>query len=108
MAVRPTDFDFDILIGITERAQSLPEHSEIRLGGGTRSEVKEGDASALRLLRVRDARQQQRSGGGYNVTAGRRSPAAHSITSSARASSDCGTVRPSALAAFRFITSSKV
>ena len=31
------------------------------------------------------------------------SPTAHSITSSARARSDCGTVRPSALAVFRLI-----
>src|SRR5216683_3005675 len=38
----------------------------------------------------------------------RHSAAAYSITSSARASSDCGTVRPSALAVLRLITSSNV
>src|SRR5437868_13656771 len=108
MADRPTDLDFDVLVEITERAQSLLEHSEIRLGGGTRSEVKKGNASALRPLRAGDARQQQCPRGAQNETAGRRCPAAHSITSSALTRSDCGTVRPSALAVFRLITNSNL
>src|SRR5262249_33171326 len=56
-------------------------------------------------------------GGGPDRRCGRRQtaggqceevPALHSMTSSARASNDCGTVRPSAWAVFRLITSSSL
>ena len=54
------------------------------------------------------ARQQHRRGAGENAPARLADAAAHSITSSARCSSGCGTVRPSALAVLRLITSSNV
>src|SRR5205085_53138 len=98
--------DRDVLVGIAERAQCLPEGRKVRLDLGGRSEGKEGDPAALRLLRAGDARQQQCPRGGQNETAGRRCAGPHSITSSARCSSDCGTVRPSALAVFKLMTSS--
>src|SRR5205823_3096179 len=56
------------------------------------------------LLRTTDKRHRKRRA----ADNGEKVAPPHSMTSSARCSSDCGTVRPSALAVFRLITSSNL
>src|SRR5205823_251999 len=58
-----------------------------------------------RHLRLRDAGKRPRRRAGYSED---QVAAVHSMTSSARARRDCGTVRPSAWAVFRLMTSSNL
>src|SRR5262249_34828575 len=64
------------------------------------------DSRHLRLLRARHARRRKRHGRAAEQRD--KVAASHSITSSARARSDVGTMRPSALAVGRLITSSSL
>src|SRR5262245_43042244 len=103
MALRRPNFDLDISpFEIPEVAERLAKRAE-RFRAGAK---KEADAPhALRLLRAHHQRP-------YNGRAAEkrdeRATRDHSITSSARASSVRGTVRPSALAIRRLITSSNL
>src|SRR5262249_46225955 len=109
----PAEFDRDILAldeasffkALAKSAQRVGEH--IR-----RLAVQESDRRHRALLRVRGARREQpRSGGRGAERSGQAAaakPRAHSITSSAIASSVGGTVRPSVRAIWWLMTSSNL
>src|SRR5262245_187275 len=82
--------------------QALSECSHEFLAVIERSATQNSDYRHRRLLRFRDERPRRRASEQRDELAA----PDHSITSSARASSDGGTSRPSALAVFRLITSS--
>ena len=102
-SLRPAILDSDgATLGPTEFAQPLHESSSPCTPDRSRRRAQEPDGRHL-LLRVRRKRPSgRRAADQPNELA----PPHHSITSSARASSVCGTVRPSAFAVLRLITSS--
>src|SRR5204863_8147030 len=73
-------------------------------GQGRRRIAKETDYRYRLLLRSGGIRPSQRRAQADEKVAA----CGHSMTSSARASSDCGNVRPSAFAVFRLMTSSNL
>ncbi len=85
------------------RRQTLPDRRDSAGFHGLGGAAEIADHRHRRLLRGRGQRcSEQRPAAEDEVAA------PHSITSSAAASSNCGTVRPSALAVFRLITSSNL
>src|SRR5262249_49094185 len=105
IAATPSDFKLHIVIfGPTQLMQQLHKHRETSLSvcrfGRTHEHA--DLPYALALLRARKERPRRRAAQHRHELA---SPH-HSITSSARASSMGGMVKPSALAVLRFITSS--
>src|SRR5262249_11905153 len=89
-------------LDIPSFAQTLAERGgEWRVGRGCPA-VKEANHRHIRLLRTRRQRPRRRDA----KQCDERAAVPHSITSSARASSDGGTSRPSAFAVLRLMTSS--
>src|SRR4029077_9228837 len=92
-------------VGPAQLLQHLHKRSEADLSvrvGSRRAKEHPDAPHTLALLRARGVRHRNRRAGKPRDELA----PPHSITSSARASSDGGTVRPSALAVFRLITSS--
>src|SRR4029077_12597010 len=85
--------------GLAEPLAKRGEHHSVRLGGAA---VELANHRHLLLLRAQGARCGRRAAQKEQKFA----PLHHSMTSSARASSNGGTVRPSALAVLRLTTSS--
>src|SRR5262245_2923120 len=107
MALCPAVFDRQILsLDVAGFAQSLAErvHKRCRRRAG-RPGVEDADHRHRLLLRPGDARRGEEAAG---HGADERSTFHYSITRSARASSDGGIVRPSALAVFRLISRSNL
>src|SRR5262245_6119144 len=99
--VRPSVFDLYVAaLGEADLAQAFAECREHRCAGLGRTRIEISDHRRWRLLRPRRQRPSSRR------AAEQRDELApsHSITSSASASSDGGTVRPSAFAVARLIT----
>src|SRR5947199_10491652 len=86
-----------------EFAQPLPERLVPRLGLRARERRQQTDHPNILLLREGGQRQCK----GRPAQRADQRPPVHSMTSSACASSNCGTVRPSAFAVVRLITSRK-
>ncbi len=104
VALRPAVFDRHVLsLDIAGFAQSLVERGHIRCSRAGRAGAEEADHRHRLLLRAQGARRRHRAAQQEHQLA-----APHSMTSSARARIDCGTVRPSALAVLRLTTSSNV
>src|SRR5262249_54987905 len=105
-ALGPSVFDRDIAaLLIAEVAQALPKWF-YEVGLESSRGVSQEPNAVHRSTHLRPRRHAPNERGAQTD---KKFPAcAHSITSSARASSDCGTVRPSAFAVFRLITSSKL
>ena len=106
VALAPAIFDHHVLsLDVAGLAQSLTESSllqfNLRAHGG-RKRAEEADHRHRLLLRACSERPTDSRAAKHEHDVA----AVHSITSSARASSNRGTVRPSALAVFRLITSS--
>src|SRR5262245_5518331 len=103
MTFRPLIFDRDIpTLEVTSLGQALPESGDELSIFFPRSAAEEPNHRDRRLLCACGER--PRHGGAAEQRYELAAP--HSITSSARASSDDGTSRPSALAVLRFTTSS--
>src|SRR5215475_2313043 len=105
LVLRPAILDHDILaLDVAGFANALPECGQIACTISKRRAAEKSDHRHRRLLRARRERPCR-----CCATEQRDERAApHSITSSARASSDGGTVRPSTLAACALITSSNL
>src|SRR5262245_58335907 len=101
MTVPPSKFDCQIATLDEARfAQALAERCQ-NAGVGVRcTGAEKSDNRQIRALRARRNRPHRSTTNNPNKL-----PPLHSITSSARASSDGGTVRPSALAVLRLIRS---
>src|SRR5439155_3400935 len=104
MALRPAVFDRNILsLDVAGFAQSLAERGYIRGNRTGRRSAEDTDHRHRLLLGA------QRRGRGHRAAQNEHEFAVvHSMTSSARARIDGGTVRPSACAVLRLTTSSKV
>ena len=101
VALRPAKGDHDILpLDESRCTETLPEGCHDARGISGRTAAEKPDHRHRRLLRARCERPHRRAAEQRDELT---SP--HSITSSARASNDGGTVRPSVLAALRLITS---
>src|SRR5262245_28995275 len=103
MTLRPAIFNRHVLaLDVAGVAKPLSERAHEWCVGVRRSAVEEPDHRHRRLLRARHSRPRRRR------AADQRDEFApfHSITSSARTSTDAGTSRPRALAVLRLMTSS--
>src|SRR5206468_4035194 len=99
----PAVFDRQILsVDVAGFAQSLPEGGHAEGRGLCRHAAEKADHRHRLLLRAEGARRSHHAAQQQQLTA------VHSMTSSARARIDSGTVRPSALAVLRLTTSSNV
>src|SRR6516162_8950739 len=106
MTLRPAVFDHHVLSFSPARlAESLVERSYKRSGGAGRPHAEKTDHRHRPLLRARGARRYR-----HRASQQEQQLAAvhHSMTSSARARIEGGTVRPSSFAVLRLTTSSKV
>src|SRR5439155_24021584 len=106
VALRPAVFDRYVLtLDVAGFAESFAEGGENGCAPVGGKAVQEADHRHRLLLRARRERpgDRRRSTEQCDEIA-----AFHSMTSSARAKSDCGTVRPSAFAVLRLITSSNL
>src|SRR5215468_3183731 len=102
LILRPAILDRHILaFDVPAFADALPECGHKTCSVGGRRAAEEPDYRHRRLLRARRQRPRHRAPDQRDELA-----ALHSITSSARASRLSGTVRPSAFAVLRLITSS--
>src|SRR5262249_22206327 len=103
LVLRPAILNRHILaLDVAGFTNALPECGQKACTIGRRARAAEETDHRRRLLRARRKRPRSRAAEQRDEIA----PPNHSITSSARASSDGGTVRPSALAVLRLITSS--
>src|SRR5262245_559145 len=104
VAFGPTEFDGDVLsIDVANLLQARTKCSD-KMGvclSGSAADVADGRYGLLGLARSRRCHRHSGAAESRNEI-----PPLHSITSSARASSDGGTVSPSALAVLRLIASS--
>jgi hypothetical protein len=107
MTVCPAAFDAEFILSIAEGAHGLAECPPVRPAGGKRPGGKGYDPATSDRLCQTGTRLQRRPGTSEDETACE-PPITHSMTSSARASSDCGTVSPSDFAVFILITSSNL
>src|SRR5262249_53216914 len=105
LILRPAILDRHVLtFDVPGFANALPECRHKTRSVGRRRDAEEPDPRHCRLLRVRRERPRRRAANQRDEV-----PSPHySITSSARASSEGGTVRPSALAVVRFTTKSNL
>ena len=102
-ACAPAIIDPDIAaLGPAKLLHGLLERHVTRTGGGLFGDACERADAAHLLLRIRGVRHCERTKPRDEVAP------SHSITSSARASSVGGTVRPSALAVLRLMTNSNL
>src|SRR5437763_16966083 len=103
MVLRPAVFDRHALsFDITGFAQSPADPGRERRSRPGREGAEKADHRHRLLLRAERARRRHRAAQQQQITA------PHSMTSSARARIDGGTVRPSALAVLRLTTSSNL
>src|SRR5437763_6944927 len=104
--VRPPVFDDQVLaLDITEIAQARPEGLDTALRSSSGTETQKSDPpNSAGLLGARDQGPCRQ----YSAAEQQQIAPVHSMTSSARASSDCGTVSPSAFAVLRLMTNSNL
>src|SRR6516225_11321353 len=104
MTLRPVVFDrYAFPLDVALFAQCLAERRHIRRSRLGRNAAEEADRQHRLLLRAHRPRHRHHAAQQEEQFAAR-----HSMTSSARARIEGGTVRPSALAVLRLTTSSKV
>src|SRR5262245_4910002 len=103
LVLRPAILDHDILaLDVAGFANALPECGQIACTISKRRAAEKSDHRHRRLLRA----SRERPRGGRAADQRQEFAPLHSITSSARASSEGGTSMPSALAVLRLSTSS--